>query len=47
MYVVAHTAWILIDLDCSGIWVLKGQTEAFFWGGGGFPLVVVVVGFCS
>jgi hypothetical protein len=45
MYVVAHTAWMLIDLDCSGFWVLKEKTEVF--GGGGFPLLVVVVGFCS
>jgi hypothetical protein len=43
---VAHTAWILIDLDCSGFWLLKEKTEAFFWGGGGFPLLNVV-GFCS
>jgi hypothetical protein len=39
---VAHTAWILIDLDCSGFWVLKEKTEAFFFGGGGgFPFLLL------
>jgi len=35
MYVVAHTAWILIDLDGSGFWVLKQKNIGFF-GGEGF-----------
>lgn len=37
MYVVAHTAWMLIDLDCSGFWVMKEKTEAFFGGAGVSP----------